>query len=165
MNACIIHPSGIIGPNDFGNSHLTQLIKEVANGKLFACVKGGYDFVDVRDVADGVISACKNGTNGESYILSNRYIAIKELCDLICDVQGRKKIKMVLPIGFAKLIAPFFEVYYNLKKQTPLFTKYSLYTLSSNANFSNEKAKEKLKFKNRNMKDTIKDTVEWMNKK
>ena len=131
----------------------------------YLLVKGGYDFVDVRDVADGVISACKNGTNGECYILSNRYIAIKELCDLICDVQGRKKIKMVLPIGLAKLIAPFFEVYYNLKKQTPLFTKYSLYTLSSNANFSNEKAKEKLKFKNRNMKDTIKDTVEWMNKK
>ena len=165
LNACIIHPSGIIGPNDFGNSHLTQLIKEVASGKLFACVKGGYDFVDVRDVADGVVSACKNGINGECYILSNRYIAIKELCDLICDVQGRKKIKMVLPIGLAKLIAPFFEVYYNLKKQTPLFTKYSLYTLSSNANFSNEKAKEKLEFKNRNMKDTIKDTVEWMNKK
>ena len=165
LNACIIHPSGIIGPNDYGNSHLTQLIKEVANGKLFACVKGGYDFVDVRDVADGVVSACKNGINGECYILSNRYIAIKELCDLICDVQGRKKIKMVLPIGLAKLIAPFFEVYYNLKKQTPLFTKYSLYTLSSNANFSNEKAKEKLKFKNRNMKDTIKDTVEWMNQK
>ena len=164
LNACIIHPSGIIGPNDYGNSHLTQLIKEVANGKLFACVKGGYDFVDVRDVADGVISACKNDTKGECYILSNRYITIKELCDLICDVQGRKKIKMVLPIGLAKLIAPFFEVYYNLKKQTPLFTKYSLYTLSSNANFSNEKAKEKLEFKNRNMKDTIKDTVEWINK-
>ena len=142
-----------------------QLVKEVANGKLFACVKGGYDFVDVRDVADGVISACKNGINGECYILSNKYIEIKVVCDLICDVQGRKKIKMVLPIGLAKLIAPFFEVYYNLKKQTPLFTKYSLYTLSSNANFSNEKAKEKLKFKNRNMKDTIKDTVEWMNKK
>ncbi len=164
LNACIIHPSGIIGPNDYGNSHLTQLIKEVANGKLFACVKGGYDFVDVRDVADGIISACKNNTKGECYILSNRYIAIKELCDLICDVQGRKKIKMVLPIGLAKLIAPFFEVYYNLKKQTPLFTKYSLYTLSSNANFSNEKAKEKLEFKNRNMKDTIKDTVEWIKK-
>ena len=31
--------------------------------------------------------------------------------------------------------------------------------------FSNEKAKEKLGFKNRNMKETIKDTVEWINKK
>ena len=134
LNACIIHPSGIIGPNDYGNSHLTQLIKKVTDGKFFACVKGGYDFVDVRDVADGVINACKNGNKGECYILSNRYITIKELCDLVCDVQKRKKIKLVLPITVAKLIAPLFELYYNFKKQTPLFTKYSLYTLSSNAN-------------------------------
>ena len=163
LNACIIHPSGIIGPNDFGNSHLTELVKEVSNGKLLACVRGGYNFVDVRDVADGVISACKNGTKGECYILSNKYITIKELTDLICGLQGRKKIKIVLPISFAKIIAPVFEIYYNFKKQTPLFTKYSLYTLSSNSNFSNEKAKKELNFKNRSMKDTIKDTVEWLN--
>lgn len=46
LNACIVHPSGIIGPNDFGNSHLTQLIMDFANGRLKACVRGGYDFVD-----------------------------------------------------------------------------------------------------------------------
>ena len=142
LNACIIHPSGIIGPNDYGNSHLTQLIKEVSDGKLFACVKGGYDFVDVRDVAEGIISACGKDNRGECYILSNKYITIKELTDLICDLQGRKRIKIVLPIGIAKLVAPFCELYYNLRKQTPLFTRYSLYTLSSNANFSNEKAKK-----------------------
>ena len=164
LNACIIHPSGIIGPNDFGNSHLTQLIKVVSNGKLFACVKGGYDFVDVRDVAKGVTNACKNGIKGECYILSNRYITIKELCDLICDLQKRKRIKIILPINIAKLIAPLFELYYNLKKETPLFTKYSLYTLSSNANFSNKKARQYLDFKNRSIEDTIKDTIEWINK-
>ena len=164
LNACIIHPSGIIGPNDFGNSHLTQLIKVISNGKLFACVKGGYDFVDVRDVAKGVTNACKNGIKGECYILSNRYITIKELCDLICDLQKRKRIKIILPISIAKLIAPLFELYYNLKKETPLFTKYSLYTLSSNANFSNKKAKQYLDFKNRSIEDTIKDTTKWINK-
>ena len=164
LNACIVHPSGIIGPNDFGNSHLTQLIKVVSNGKLFACVKGGYDFVDVRDVAKGVTNACKNGIKGECYILSNRYITIKELCDLICDLQKRKRIKIILPISIAKLIAPLFELYYNLKKETPLFTKYSLYTLSSNANFSNKKARQYLDFKNRSIEDTIKDTIEWINK-
>ena len=164
LNACIIHPSGIIGPNDFGNSHLTQLIKVVSNGKLFACVKGGYDFVDVRDVAKGVTNACKNGIKGECYILSNRYITIKELCDLICDLQKRKRIKIILPISIAKLIAPLFELYYNLKKETPLFTKYSLYTLSSNANFSNKKARQYLDFKNRSIEDTIKDTTKWINK-
>ena len=80
----------------------------MSTGKLFACVKGGYDFVDVRDVVDGIINACK--------------------------------------------------------KENTTFTKYSLYTLSSNSNFSNEKAKKQLNFKNRNMKDTIKDTVEWIEK-
>ena len=163
LNACIIHPSGIIGPNDYGNSHLTELVKEVASGKLFACVKGGYDFVDVRDVADGVINACNKNTKGECYILSNKYITIKELSDIICDCVERKKINIVLPIWIAKIFALFFEIYYNLKKQTPLFTKYSLYTLSSNANFSNKKAKEELKFKNRDMIDTIKDTIKWIN--
>ena len=163
LNACIIHPSGIIGPNDYGNSHLTELVKEVASGKLFACVKGGYDFVDVRDVADGVINACNKNTKGECYILSNKYITIKELSDIICDCVKRKKINIVLPIWIAKIFALFFEIYYNLKKQTPLFTKYSLYTLSSNANFSNKKAKEELNFKNRDMIDTIKDTIKWIN--
>ena len=163
LNACIIHPSGIIGPNDYGNSHLTELVKEVASGKLFACVKGGYDFVDVRDVADGVINACNKNTKGECYILSNKYITIKELSDIICDCVKRKKINIVLPIWIAKIFASFFEIYYNLKKQTPLFTKYSLYTLSSNANFSNEKAKKELNFKNRDMIDTIKDTIKWIN--
>lgn len=163
LNACIIHPSGIIGPNDYGNSHLTELVKEVASGKLFACVKGGYDFVDVRDVAEGVINACNKNTKGECYILSNKYITIKELSDIICDCVKRKKINIVLPIWIAKIFALFFEIYYNLKKQTPLFTKYSLYTLSSNANFSNKKAKEELNFKNRDMIDTIKDTIKWIN--
>ena len=162
LNACIIHPSGIIGPNDYGNSHLTQLIKEVATGKLFACVKGGYNFVDVRDVADGIISACDKNNRGECYILSNKYITIKELTDFVCDLEEKKRIKIVLPLWLAKLVAPICELYYNIKKQTPLFTKYSLYTLSSNSNFSNEKAKKELEYKNRDMKDTIKDTIKWL---
>ena len=165
LNACIIMPSGIIGPYDFGNSHLTQLIKQVANDKLFATVKGGYDFVDVRDVADGIISACEKDNKNECYILSNKYITIKDLTDLICDLQNKKRIKLVLPIFLAKLVAPFFELYYNIKKETPLFTKYSLYTLSSNANFSNAKAKKELGFKNKDIKETIKDTLIWLKEK
>lgn len=162
LNACIVHPSGIIGPNDFGNSHLTQLIKEIADEKLIACVRGGYDFVDVRDVSEGIVNACTMGGKGECYILSNRYISIKELADKVCDVRKLKKIKTVLPIWLAKLAAPFCERYYNIKKQTPLFTKYSLYTLSSNSNFSNDKAKKTLGYKNRDINDTIRDTVRWL---
>lgn len=70
LNCCIVQPSGIIGPGDFGDSHLTQMVKEMAKGSLPALVKGGYNFVDVRDVASGIISACDKGISGECYILS-----------------------------------------------------------------------------------------------
>lgn len=162
LNACIVHPSGIIGPNDFGHTHLTQLIIDFANGKLTACVKGGYDFVDVRDVADGIVKACYKGKKGEAYILSNKYVEIKQLLDIISEVNNTKKIKTILPIWFAKLTAPLSELYYAILKQPPLYTRYSLYTLTSNSNFSNEKAKKELGYTNRELKETIFDTIKWL---
>ena len=62
----------------------------------------------------------------------------------------------------AKIVASFYEIYYNLKEKTPLFTKYSLYTLSSNSNFSNEKAKRDLGFVTRDITDTVRDMVMWI---
>lgn len=162
LDVCIIQPSGIIGPYDFGNSHLTQMILDFANGRLTACVKGGYDFVDVRDVANGVINACEKGRKGECYILSNDYIEVRELLDIISEVQEEKKIKTVLPMWFAKLTAPLSETYYKIMKEPPLYTKYSLYVLTSNGHFSNEKAKKELGYTTRDIKDTIKDTVKWL---
>lgn len=162
LNACIVHPSGILGPYDFSNSHLTALVREIVRGKLPMCVKGGYDFVDVRDVAKGIIMACDKGKKGECYIMSGEFVSIKKLADLVCDVVGRKRIKVVLPIMIAKIVAPFYEMYYNVKKKTPLFTKYSLYTLSSNSNFSNEKAKRDLGFVTRDITDTVRDMVMWI---
>lgn len=116
--------------------HCAAVVSEIVKGRLPMCVKGGYDFVDVRDVAKGII--------------------------LACDVVVKKRIKVVLPIMIAKIVAPFYEIYYNLKEKTPLFTKYSLYTLSSNSNFSNEKAKRDLGLVTRDITDTVRDMVMWI---
>lgn len=162
LDACIVHPSGIIGPNDFGNTHLTQLILDFASGKLTAGVNGGYDFVDVRDVAYGIINACFLGKKGECYILSNRYISVKELLSTISEVTKTRNIKTILPMWLARFTAPLSELYYEFLKQPPLYTRYSLYTLTSNSNFSNEKAKKELNYKTRDFKETIKDTVDFL---
>lgn len=45
LDASIVHPSGICGPNDYGRGHISQLFKDYCNGALAAIVKGGYDFV------------------------------------------------------------------------------------------------------------------------
>ena len=162
LDASIVHPSGIIGPGDYGHAHLTQMILDYLDGRLIACVPGGYDFVDVRDVADGTISCVDHGKKGECYILSNCFFSIPDLLRLLHKLTGRKEIRTVLPIWFAKATAPLSEIYYKIRKQPPLYTSYSLYTLESNANFSHSKAERELSYHPRPLVETLADTVAWL---
>ena len=162
IKASVVHPSGIIGPNDYAIGHTTQMFVDYITGKLHAGVLGGYDFVDVRDVAEGIISCCKKGKSGECYILSNRYISIPEMFGMIGNCIRKQNVKIYLPTRLVKLVAPLAELYYKKRHCKPLFTTYSLYTLSSNACFTHEKATRELAFTNRSTKKTIKDTVDWV---
>ena len=162
LDAVVVHPSGIIGPGDYAGGHTTQLVKDCADGRLTACVNGGYDFVDVRDVAEGVVLAAEKGRTGNTYILSGEYYPVRKITDAICSVIGRKKIKTILPLWFAKMTAPFAELYYRIRKQKPLFTSYSLYTLQSNSKFNSKKAQEELGYKKKfSLKQSIEDTYLW----
>lgn len=162
LNACVVHPSGITGPYDHGKGHLTALVIDYYKRRLISGVKGGYDFVDVRDVADGTIVACDKGRQGECYILSNKFFQIKDILTLLHEITGKRKIKNFLPIWFVKATAPLAELYYRILKQAPLFTAYSIYTLTSNALFSHEKATSELGYTTREMRDTLADTVNWL---
>ncbi len=161
--AVVVHPSGIIGPYDAGRNHLTQLVADYLRGKLPLCVRGGYDFVDVRDVAQGCLLAAERGEVGKCYILSGHYLTVRELLCRAGQLAGRKPPKMV-PMPLAKLAAPVVQLAAQLQGRRPLYTKYSLYTVTSNSNFSREWAEEKLGYRPREMEETVQDMVEWMNK-
>jgi len=55
LDAIICCPTGVIGPWDYGISNIGQLILDFASGYLKSYVRGAYDFVDVRDVANGLM--------------------------------------------------------------------------------------------------------------
>ena len=162
LNVSVVHPSGISGPYDNGKGHLTTLVEDYCNHRLTAAVRGGYDFVDVRDVADGVIACCEKGSPQACYILSNRYFDLAEILTMLHEITGKKQIKTFLPIWFVKLTAPFAELFYKMRGQTPLYTAYSIYTLESNANFSHDKATRELGYTTRDMVETLSDTVQWL---
>ena len=158
----IVHPSGIVGPSDFGRGHITQMVIDYCKGGLTSAIDGGYDFVDVRDVADGVLSCCARSKSGENFILSGKYFKILDLLNLLHYITGKKKIKRVLPLWFVTLTAPICEVYYKVLRQPPLFTSYSIHTLNTNAKFSHEKAARELGYSPRPMSQTLVDTVNWL---
>lgn len=164
LNAVIVHPSGILGPFDNSGNHIVQMVSDYIKGTLPAGVKGGYDFVDVRDVAIGCINAALYGKNGDCYILSNRHYDIKDILHIIKDLNGGKKIPF-LPVWLAKAVLPFINIYAKIKHIRPLYTNYSLYTLNSNDRFSHDKATKELKFYPRDLRDTLKDTISWLKNK
>lgn len=165
LNASVVHPSGMSGPFDNGKGYLTTLIIDYYKGRLTAAINGGYDFVDVRDVTEGIISCCEKGKKGECYILSNKYFTIKELLFILHEITGKKEINIILPFWFINLMAPIAELYYKILRQPPLFTPYSIYTINSNSIFSNGKAKRELGYTTRPMEVTLRDTVDWLKKK
>lgn len=165
LNASVVHPSGITGPYDAGRGYLTTLIIHYCKRKLTSAIRGGFDFVDVRDVSKGVIACTEKGAPGECYILSNKYFTIVELLEYLHDLTGQRRMKSILPLWFAMGTAPLSEIYYKLIKQPPLYTKYSIYTLSTNAVYSHEKASRVLGYTVRDMRDTLNDTVTWLKSK
>lgn len=164
LDASIVHPSGISGPGDYGNNHLTQLVRDWHDGRLTAGIRGGYDFVDVRDVADGILRCAEHGEKGECYFLTNTYVTVPEIFNMLTDLTGRKRIRTFLPIWFVRITAPFAELYYRLLRQKPLYTSYSVHTLESNAVFSHEKAARALGYHTRPFRETLADTLAWCEK-
>lgn len=161
LDAVVVQPSGILGPYDRSGNHLVQMVSEYLWGTLPACVKGGYDFVDVRDVAEGCLLAAEKGRKGECYILSDRYCEIREVLEIAGNVSGKKKLP-VLPLWMAKMAAPFIQLHARRKKRRPLYTAYSLHVLGTGERFSHRKATEELGYHPRDLRVTIRDMVAEM---
>ena len=164
LDTVVVHPSGILGPFDGAGNHLVQLVEEYAGGKLPACVKGGYDFVDVRDVAAGCLAAAEKGRSGQCYILSNRHYEVKEVLAMAKTLCHGRWLP-VLPMWMAQAAEPLLSWVAKVKKQRPLYTKYSLYTLRSNDRFDHGKATAELGYRPRDLRQTVRDTLRWLAKK
>lgn len=163
LDAIVLHPSGIIGPYDREGNHLVQFIRDYLHGRLPACVNGTYDFVDVRDVAFACIQAAEIGRAGECYILSNQRYSLSQLLDYIREYAGGPELP-VLPVAVARFAAPFLGLYCKCTGQRPLFTAYSLHTIRSNSHFSHARATAELNYHPRDIRETVRDTVDWIEK-
>lgn len=161
LDLVIVCPTGVIGPNDYRRSEIGQLILDCVEQKPQFYVDGAYDFVDVRDVAEGIVLAAEKGRSGETYILSGEKISVRRIIDLLWEMTGRRFARIHIPFSFARLAARFTPWYYRRRNVKPRFTSYSLETLRSNSDISHEKATRELGYRPRSLLETIADTVDW----
>lgn len=162
LNASVVFPSGIIGPGDLAGGSITQMLQSFLAGKLPLGVRGGYDFVDVRDVAGGIVACAEHGVSGKGYILSGHYASVREILVTAKDIAKLKQTVCSLPIRLARWIAPLYERH-SLRRKKPLcFTPYSIAVLDSNGQFSHQTATKHLGYMPRPLQETLRDAVRWL---
>jgi dihydroflavonol-4-reductase len=162
LDAVIVCPTGVIGPFDYRGSEMGRLIEECAESKPQIYIDGAYDFVDVRDVSNGMILASEKGKSGECYILSGERVTVKQIMDMVQSATGSRFTRIKIPLWLASFFALFTPFYYRLSGIKPRFTPYSLKTITDNSVISNAKARLELGFNPRPLSLSIKDTVKWL---
>lgn len=163
LDVVVTYPGACLGPYDYKVSEIGQIVRMYMK-KMFPITMsfGHYNFVDVRDVADGMYNAAHKGIPGTGYILTNAVITVDQLLSLLASKTGISKGKISIPQGLANFGAVFAEGFYKISKKDPLFTRYTLRKLVSNANFSHAKAAEELGYNPRPLYDSVSDMVDWI---
>jgi len=165
LDAVVINPTAMIGPNDFKPSLLGQLLIRVYNKQIPALIRGGYNWVDVRDVCKGAIASIEQGKAGERYILSGTHSELIDLSRMVSEITGRKTPTLLAPGWMARAGVPFMAAWYKMRKQHPLYTYPSLQIVKSvNKDIRNDKARTDLNYNPRPLKETLEDTINWFKK-
>ncbi len=161
MDAVVVSPTGVIGPYDYQPSHFGAILMALGSGKMNTIVDAGLDWVDARDVAEGMIRAAEIDKPSGKYMLSGHWMSLKEIAAQISEITGNGKPLITAPMWLAKLAAPFAQTYDRLSGKRALFTSISMKALGSNCDVSHTKAESELDYDPRPLEETIKDTLAW----
>ncbi|MCG3165821.1 MAG: GDP-L-fucose synthase [Bacteroidia bacterium] len=161
--AVVVRPSLIIGPYDFKPSEIGKALLDFFHGKIPALTAGGYNYIDVRDVAKSVVAALGRGRNKEVYHLTGNYYTVKDLAETVKKVTGKKVPETVLPFWFLKTTLPFIKLQSKLTGAAPVFTKEALDALKyGHKNMVSTKAQKQLGHSFRPLEESVADYYEWM---
>jgi dihydroflavonol-4-reductase len=161
LDAIIISPTAIIGPHDYKPSHFGEALLRLANGHLPALVKGGFDWVDVRDVVKGAMRAEGTAPVGAKYILSGHWVSLRQVAKMTEELTGVKAPGSVCPMWLARVGAPFITAFDLLARRRPLYTSVSLQALRGHRRISHQKATRELDYQPRPFRETLIDTLKW----
>ena len=161
LPAVIVNPTGVLGPTDPHPSRLGSWLCQAALGRS-AIIRGGFDWVDVRDVVAAILAAEEHGRVGEGYLVGGRWASMGELATLAARAVGRPPIRLVLPLWLAYIGAPLLRLWARLWGGEPVYTRESLDTTARSTRVVDcSKAREDLGYAPRPLEDSVRETVEW----
>ena len=159
LDAVIVNPTGIIGPVDPGPSRINRMLRLAARGRLPAALAGGFDWVDVRDVAWGLTAASERGRTGENYLISGHHLSSLELMRMAAHAGGHRGPRFAVPFRAVEPFAPLGDRV-GRRLGSDIFTPASLRALKGDPTVDGTKATTELGYAPRPIERTVAELVE-----
>ena len=157
LDCAVVLPACIVGPGDYRGGFVSRSMKTYLRGMPPVSIEGGYNFVDVRDVASAAISASLEPTATGCFILSGAYENMTKVYDLLATLVHRRSTVYTMPLWTLYGAAPIMTGISRIKGEQPVLTIEAINLMASSANFSNARAKEILGFSPRKVSQSILD--------
>lgn len=164
LKVCVVHPSACIGPYDNNRTSSMVTVINLFSKGFFSLTFdfGGYNFVDVRDVAKGMVAAAEKGRSGECYFLCGKAYTLDEFMGALARVCGKKHPKVVIKKKYVDTIIPVFEKIFKAANLPPVVNEYAIRKICENCKFSYEKAANELGYSPMPLEDSLRDTIKWL---
>ncbi len=161
LDAVIVNPGSMVGPHDYEPSMIGTALIDMYRGRIPVLLELLSDYVDVRDVADGMIAAAEKGRSGERYLLTGDVIPVTDMAALYGEVTGVKVPTRALPLWVGWAVLPFALAASAVTRKDPFLTPDVLRASVSNAVVSREKAESELGYSVRDLRESLRDAAAW----
>lgn len=160
LDAFILRPTAILGPEDPKISRFGRTILDMHKGELRFITDGGYNMVDVRDLCKTIENSLSKAAKGSVYLTGGQYVTLKELAKMA----NPSKTPTVLSVKLLLALLPFINFYNKLFPLRWPVNRESLITLqTAPKNMNCNKAKRELGHSNRPVIESVRDLIAWFN--
>lgn len=159
LKAVILNPSFMIGPNDAKPSS-GRLLLIGFRDKVVFITGGGRNFVPVEDVAVAACNSMTRGRVGEKYLLTNSNLTYREFYDMVDEITGFRRIKILLP-SFLIMATGIFGSLVSYSGRQVLLNYNNARILTIRNFYSAQKAVEELDFPQSSIKYATSKAIDW----
>jgi len=163
LDVVCVNPAFPFGDRDVGPTPTGRMIADALAGRLPFVIAGGFNAVDVRDVAEGHLLAARRGRPGERYILGGENVTFRDFGALVARRAGRRPPLLTLPTrAMLALGSVAGAIADHVTHAPPRFTRPSVaYLAGRYAWFSTAKAERDLGYSPRPIEHAIDASIAW----
>jgi dihydroflavonol-4-reductase len=121
VDAVVVNPGYLFGPHDQRPSS-GKLLLDFAGGRIPGVTPGVNNFVDVRDVARGMIAAWRQGHRGERYILGGHNLSYRALFARVGAQIGQRPPRLPIPRSLGRALGRLGDLQATVTGREPLLT-------------------------------------------